>query len=213
MNLQAHDSVRMRDSGSTNRQHAAVASALAGVGWIVLDDWLPPHEWQALAQACRGHAVAGGLEPAAIGRGAAHHFAPLLRGDRTRWLDAVDAADARVLARLDALGAHLNRTLFLGLRRVEAHYALYPPGARYARHRDRFRDDDARVLSAVCYLNADWSADCGGALRMYPPDGTAPHDVLPIGGRLVIFRADTIEHEVLPAHRDRLSIAAWLRRD
>lgn len=192
---------------------AGIAQALSNGGWTTIDDWLPPAHRARLAAACRDHAAAGRLEPAAVGHGAARLYDPALRGDRTRWLEPGDPIDLLAMAPLQALAAALNRELFLGLRRVEAHYALYPPGARYARHRDRFRDDDARVLSAVCYLNADWSAHDGGALRVYPPDGAAPHDVLPIGGRLVVFRADTIEHEVLPAHRDRLSIAAWLRRD
>ena len=93
---------------------------------------------------------------------------------------------------------------------VEAHYAIYPPGTRYGRHRDRFRDDDARVLSCVLYLNDAWTHDDGGALRLYDGDGAI--DVLPEGGRLVAFLSADFEHEVLPARRERLSIAGWFRR-
>ena len=95
---------------------------------------------------------------------------------------------------------------------VEAHFAHYPPGARYVRHRDRFRDDDHRVVSLVVYLNADWDAPRnGGELRLYDTAGNA-HDVAPLGGRAACFLSADIEHEVLPATRDRLSVAAWLRR-
>lgn len=190
-----------------------IAAALAADGWCVVEDWLPRAAWRALADACRGHAAAGTLAPAAIGRGTARHHDPAVRGDQTRWLQADDPADTPALDALDALRGALNRALFLGMRRTEAHYARYPPGTGYVRHRDRFRDDDARVVSLVLYLNDGWSDADGGALRIHGPRDGTPHDVLPIGGRLAVFRAADVEHEVLPARRERLSIAAWLRCD
>ncbi|HET7844096.1 MAG TPA: 2OG-Fe(II) oxygenase, partial [Xanthomonadales bacterium] len=150
------------------------------------------------------------LAPAAVGRTRTHD--PSLRGDATRWLEAgaSEAQDA-LLARLDALRTALNGAAYLGLADVEAHFALYPPGARYARHRDRFRDDDRRTVSLVCYLNEDWDPGRdGGALRLYDAGDTA-HDVAPLGGRAVVFLSE-LEHEVLPATRDRFSVAAWLLR-
>ena len=95
------------------------------------------------------------------------------------------------------------------LAEVEAHYARYAPGTGYARHSDRFRDSDSRVLSLVSYLNEDWQIEQGGALRLYLPQGTV--DVMPQSGTSICFLSE-IEHEVLPATRERLSIAAWLRR-
>ena len=108
----------------------------------------------------------------------------------------------------------LNRRLLLGMIELEAHYALYPPGAAYARHRDRFRDDDARVLSTVLYLNADWREEDGGALRLYlGGDAKNPHlDIYPNAGTLVLFLSAEFDHEVLPATRERLSVAGWFRR-
>jgi len=90
------------------------------------------------------------------------------------------------------------------------HYALYPPGAGYARHRDRFRDDDARVLSCVLYLNHGWTSDDGGALRLYVDDRAI--DVMPQAGTFVAFLAADFDHEVLPARRERASLTGWLRR-
>src|SRR4249919_1976014 len=97
------------------------------------------------------------LLPAATGRGDCKHTGRQ-RGDSTLWLDDAACGDAsrRFLAGLEDLRRQLTGRLMLGINEVEAHYALYPPGAGYARHRDRFRDDDARVLSLVCYLNNDW---------------------------------------------------------
>lgn len=151
------------------------------------------------------------LAPAGTGRAAAHALRPQLRGDRTLWLDdpRCGAPASAYLHALDALRLNLNRRLFLGLREVEAHYACYPPGTGYARHRDRFRDSDLRMVSLVSYLNADWDEADGGALRLHTAGGAV--DVAPAGGSSVCFLSE-FEHEVLPATRERLSIAAWFRR-
>ena len=100
----------------------------------------------------------------------------------------------------------------LGLVECEAHYAVYPPGAGYARHLDRLRDSDARVVSAVFYLNEDWHDADGGALRLYLADG-AGRDVLPARRRRWCCSCPAeFEHEVLPATRERMSIACWMRQ-
>ena len=115
-----------------------------------------------------------------------------------------------MLAFADQLRPALNRRLLLGLQSFEAHYALYPPGAGYLRHRDRFRDDDARVLSFVGYLNPQWPMDAGGELRLFVDDRIV--DVVPRLGRCVLFLSADIEHEVRPARQPRYSIAGWFRR-
>jgi len=150
------------------------------------------------------------FQPASVGRGAGLGRHAAVRGDATLWLDdaRTGAAAADYLAALDAMCAALNRRLFQGLDHVEAHYAAYPVGARYTRHRDRFRDDDARVVSIVTYLNPDWGDDDGGALRLVLDAGEV--DVAPTSGS-VCFLSE-LEHEVLPSTHARYSIAAWLRR-
>ena len=154
--------------------------------------------------------ASGALSPASVGRGTGRGLHGDIRGDATLWLDDPRAggAAAAFLAELDALRAALNRRLFLGIDEVEAHYAAYPTGAFYARHRDRFRDSDARVVSVVTYLNPDWSATDGGALRIALD--TVDIDVKPDTGSIVFL--SELEHEVLPATRERFSIAAWMRR-
>jgi SM-20-related protein len=116
------------------------------------------------------------------------------------------------LERLDTLRVALNRRLFLGLGEVEAHYAAYPPGGGYARHRDRFRDSDARVVSLVTYLNEDWNADDGGALRLYFDEEGCDAGVEVAPSRGSVCFLSELEHEVLPARCERMSIAAWFRR-
>jgi SM-20-related protein len=156
-------------------------------------------------------ASAGELRPAATGREIERKLGTL-RGDDTLWLDnpACGTAAGDFLCVLDTLRIDLNRRLMLGMESIEAHYALYPTGAGYLRHRDRFRNNDSRVLSLVCYLNPDWPEDAGGALRLHLPNGVI--DIAPRLGTTVLFLSDEIEHEVLPATRPRLSIAAWFLR-
>lgn len=189
----------------------ALAAALADRDWCLLPDVVPSGLARRLHEEAVGHAAAGRLRAAATGRGDGRLQAGL-RGDATLWLDdpACGPAAAALLAALDALRAPLNARLMLGLAEVEAHFAHYPPGAAYARHRDRFRDDDARVLSLVLYLNPDWPADAGGELRLHLPGG--PVDVAPVMGCAVAFLSEAVEHEVRPATRPRFSVAAWFRR-
>ena len=65
------------------------------------------------------------------------------------------------------------------------------------------------MVTLVSYLNEDWREDDGGCLRLWLEDGTET-TLLPAGGS-VCFLSE-LEHEVLPAQRERFSIAAWFRR-
>ena len=156
---------------------------------------------------------AGLFSQAAIGRGSACVARADIRGDRICWLDPAtcDPAERSLFARLDALRLAANGALQLGLFDFEGHYAIYPAGRGYARHVDRFRDEDSRVLSIVVYLNEEWHAEEGGALRLHRPRGKTL-DVAPRSGTLAAFLSDRVAHEVIPATRPRLSIAGWFRR-
>jgi SM-20-related protein len=151
------------------------------------------------------------LRAAEVGRGEMRALHTSIRGDATLWLDDLRCGDAAraYLHDLGTLRAELNERLFLGLTEVEAHYAVYPPASGYARHRDRFRDNDARVLSLVSYLNDGWRQADGGALRVHCDGGDV--DVAPNGGDSVCFLSE-LEHQVMPAGRERLSIAGWMTR-
>ena len=191
---------------------AHVAAELERHGFALVDAFLHESTVAALAAQCRELHACARLQPAAIGRGEGRHVDIALRGDHTHWFDpaALSAAQSEYWSRMDMLRRGLNRSLLLGLHELEAHFALYPAGARYARHRDRFRDDDTRVLSTVLYLNPDWRERDGGALRLYCD--TVHRDIYPEAGRLVAFLSADFEHEVLPARRERISIAGWQRR-
>ena len=192
--------------------HQPTLDDLATHGWSQQNLFLPEDLTIALASECRALAAAGALGLAAVGGGAAPVLRPELRGDRTQWLEAgqSDACD-RYQGIMETLRLALNRAFYLGLDNYESHFAMYAPGARYRPHVDRFHDDDLRTVSAVIYLNEDWLPGQGGALRLHP-QGAAACDIAPLGSRLVLFLSADMLHEVLPASRERLSLAGWFRR-
>jgi SM-20-related protein len=112
------------------------------------------------------------------------------------------------LNKLKQLIASVNQNLFLSLKDCEVHQTIYPIGSFYRRHLDQFKKDDHRKLSVICYLNKNWKTSDGGELRLHL-DNLAK-DILPVAGRMVCFRSDLLEHEVLPATRERLSLTGWL---
>ncbi len=181
-------------------------------GWSHQRDFLSPELTQALAEQCRASAAAGNLVAAGVGRGAEQAVRQGIRGDHIQWLEAGQSvATDQFLQVIEQLRSRLNQELYLGLAEVECHFALYPPGAFYQKHVDRFHDDDHRVVSMVIYLNQDWLPEHGGALRLYP-DGEPTRDILPLGASLVLFLSAALPHEVLAATRERLSLTGWFRR-
>ena len=192
---------------------ARLCDGIADDGYAVVHNFLPAPVVAALALEARRRDAAGEFCAARVDRGARRSQRSDIRGDRMLWLDERSPASAEVplWQAIEALRAALNQTLYLGLFSFEGHYALYPPGTSYGRHRDQFSDDDARRLSCVWYLNDGWLPEHGGALRLYVADGDV-HELLPLGGTLACFLADRFEHEVLSASRERLAVTGWFRR-
>jgi len=190
-----------------------IANAIALEGLAVTPGFISPARVAELAAECRRRDAEAAFSAARIGKHQGRRERADIRGDRISWIDDGEPRPAEVpLQReLEALRVELNRSLFLGLFDLEMHYAIYPSGAGYKRHRDRFAGDasDARILSCVLYLNESWSDGDGGMLRIHREESVL--DVLPTGGTLVCFLADRFEHEVLPARRERLSLTGWFR--
>lgn len=192
---------------------AAIAASIAATGFSVVRDFVAPRDVAGLRARLDTLDAAGRLQPAGIGRGEQRVTRADIRGDRIDWLDpnAPHASELALWRTLEALRCACNETLQLGLFECEAHYAAYPSGSGYTRHVDRFRDDDARVLSFILYLNAGWTDDDGGVLLL--DTGRAqPMEIAPHGGTFVAFLADRFPHEVRPARRLRRSLAGWFRR-
>lgn len=191
---------------------SSIIDDLAERGWSLQRSFLSSDVTHELADECRRREAEGALAPAGVGRGEAQAVREGIRGDQIQWLEAGQSAVCDdYLQLMDELRQALNRELFLGLEEFECHFAFYPPGAFYQTHLDRFRDDDSRCVTAVLYLNPDWQAEHGGALRMHFADG-AQSDIPPLAGNLVVFLSGEFPHEVLETQVDRLSLTGWFRR-
>lgn len=187
----------------------AIADGLAEHGYAVTDQFLSQPEVDEILKA-GDFQTSGDFKKAGIGSKQSLQIQEAIRGDYIKWLDKTGSPEAVqvYLKRLEELIQYLNQALFLSLKDFEVHMTVYPEGSFYKRHLDQFKKDDHRKLSVILYLNTDWSEEQGGQLRMYLSGHTK--DFLPVAGRLVIFRSDEIEHEVLPATRERLSITGWI---
>lgn len=180
-------------------------------GFAIITDAVEPELLEAL-RARIDDMDRADFERAGIGRATDQMQNDFVRRDEIHWLERNEPTEAAWLAWVDALREHLNSRLFLGLFSYEAHFARYAPGAFYKRHVDAFRGEANRVLSTVLYLNEGWQHADGGHLVLYPEHGAAPlAKVTPAMGTLVVFLSEEFPHEVLPAARNRFSIAGWCR--
>ncbi|MFN7258540.1 MAG: 2OG-Fe(II) oxygenase [Cyclobacteriaceae bacterium] len=187
-----------------------LADQIAENGFAVIDDFLSNEEIDSIL-ALQG--FKNGLlqfKKAGIGKNQDKQINEAIRGDYIQWIDPNNAEPPLLtyLGKLKQMIAFVNQSLFLSLKDCEVHQTIYPIGSFYKRHLDQFKKDDHRKLSVICYLNKDWKEADGGQLRMFI--GHESKDVLPVAGRLVCFRSDLLEHEVLPATRERLSLTGWL---
>ena len=120
---------------------------------------------------------------------------------------------SRVLDSMDGLVQALREAPTAGrcsnlADRSDAMLAVYPEtGARFQRHVDNTAGDGRR-LTCVCYMNDSWHPEDGGELCLHPP-GSSAASVAPLAGRIVLFHADTLPHEVLPSRRHRYSLNVW----
>jgi SM-20-related protein len=188
----------------------SMADQLAEQSYAVADHFLSEAEVDAIIAPEIFEHPASAFRKAGVGARQDRQVNEGIRGDYIQWLDENTAPRplALYLARIRELVDYLNQTLFLSLKDIEIHKTIYPPGSFYKRHLDQFRTDDHRRLSLICYLNRDWKEEHGGQLRIYQQEAVV--DILPCAGRLVCFRSDRLEHEVLPATRPRLSLTGWL---
>lgn len=188
----------------------AIADDLAEQGFAIVDNFLDRKETEQLVQLDEFQNGLLHMRKAGVGQQSDFRINESIRGDYIRWIDKTSTVPPLKLYidRLNGMMKFINRSLFLSLKDIELHMTVYPAGAYYKRHLDQFKPGDHRKLSVIFYLNKDWTDDLGGQLRMYLKNGA--RDVLPVAGRLVCFRSDVIEHEVLPSKKERLSITGWM---
>lgn len=131
-----------------------------------------------------------------------------VRGDFIYWLnESRDTTFINFFNRIKEITYLLNRYCYLSISGNEFHLALYPKGAFYTKHIDQFKDRKNRLISIIFYLNENWKPGDGGELKIYKEQEII---VPPIYNRLVMFKSDSIEHEVLVTNVNRKSITGWL---
>lgn len=195
---------------------ARILQDIEADGFSIFPGFLDIGETAVLASEAAAHRDNGEFHAAGVGRGTRKARHAEIRSDHVRWIERDDAtpATARYLDWVEELRSALNRSFFLSLVEFECHFAVFPAGAFYKPHLDRFRDDGRRMVTVILYLNTDWKAGDGGLLRLYhgTEESDPSTDVEPQGGTLVAFDSARFLHEVLPARRERVSLTGWLCR-
>lgn len=188
---------------------------LAHDDWMKLPQFLNEAEVRALQDYWEENATRA--RPARISANTTLN--PEIRGDRILWIEpGQDQGVDALIEKLEDLRLRLGEALLLSLHDFEAHLAGYPPGALYQAHIDQPRKqgqiEGRRLISMVIYLNSNWQPSDGGELILWADAERTKitAQIQPRAGDAVLFRSDTVLHEVKQAHAHRLSIACWFRR-
>lgn len=182
---------------------------LADQEYVIMDSFLPEELLEAVLRILHEQQTLQTWQPAKVGNAQQEERVSEIRSDFTYWLDRERDTGARPF--FDLVGElmdQLAQQLFLSLRGFEFHLAKYPKGGFYKPHLDQFDSRSNRMISLVIYLNDRWQVGDGGELCIH---GTGePLRVAPLMNRAVLFRSDTVLHEVLPAQAVRYSLTGWL---
>lgn len=194
----------------------ALLEGLRDKGWFASPQLFPQNIAYSLREQLLIHQKNQTLKPAEIGRGAQKQARPDVRGDSILWIDFSHPTplEKSFAEWLESFKSFLNENLHLGLRSQELHYAAYPPGTGYQKHKDCFEKTDDRVLSFVLYLNEDWSPDFGGEIVIYNEQNPDQKDaeIHPVFPQCVVFLSANISHEVLFTKQVRISVTGWLKK-
>lgn len=188
----------------------SIFDQLAQRGFAVVDRAFSDKTYKGLVAYLDRQIEKDQLRQAGIGSLSQFEVNKQIRGDEIQWLKRGETNSAIVdfYRFADDLIRELNRELFISLSDGEFHFAHYPPGTFYHRHLDQFKGRNNRQISLVLYMNDNWKSGDGGELKIFSEDGDEIID--PIGNRMVLFRSDTIEHEVLETVVSRKSLTGWL---
>jgi len=193
-----------------NAQDLSWIDKLAENDFIVIDNFLAKTELDQIQALFQELIDKDDLKKAGIGS-FDHQIVNEVRGDFIHWID--EKEDHKLdffFERTNELVELLNRYCYLGIKSQEFHFALYPSGSYYEKHLDQFHEQKNRMISVIFYLNENWQNTDGGELKIYQSTGDIA--IAPIANRLVLFKSDVIEHEVLVTKVPRKSITGWLLR-
>jgi SM-20-related protein len=194
----------------TEDKWANWVDTLANDDLLVIDDFLPRELFLKLRTYLHDRLAEDDFRKAGIGALNEFQIKEAIRGDFVFWLDQLrDQELSEFFLLLDDIKSIFNRLCYLSLSGYEFHLAHYPKGSYYKRHMDQFRERNNRMITIIIYLNEAWTKGDGGELKVYNVDGDSSL-LEPIGNRCVIFRSDTLEHEVLLTNKSRYSLTGWM---
>ncbi|SIN83336.1 2OG-Fe(II) oxygenase [Algoriphagus halophilus] len=193
-----------------------IASEIYDKSYAIIDDFISEELRVSLLKEQSELLEAGKFRIAAVGKGEKKQVRTEIRNDQVLWIDSdnLNKFERQYWSKVEEIRKAINQRCYLGLKSFEAHFARYPIGSFYVRHMDQFQQVLYRLVTVIIYLNDSWEEEDEGTLRMYLPqeDGSEKIlDVLPKGGRLVVFMSGEIPHEVMPTKKERISITGWLR--
>ena len=195
-----------------NLQQETIINDLSRNGYAICDAFLSAKTISSLASKAKKRYLSGAMTFAKTGQKAKNTS---IRGDSIFWLDENSHKPSvqAYFVKMHLLKNALNLHLFMNVQELETHLAVYPIGSVYEKHLDQFSQGEgvqARQLSSILYLNNHWLMADGGALRLHLNESEYL-DIAPTAGKLVLFLSSQFWHEVLPATRDRISLAGWFR--
>lgn len=199
-----------------------VCSELNSHGYCVLNQFLPPNTAKEILREVKNLDESGSFKDGQLSGGLTaseddeKYTEKRIRGDKITWIEGNEPGVGYIkelMQKMDCLVLQCNGTSRkLGgydiQGRTKAMVAIYPgQQTGYIRHIDN-PDQDGRCLTAICYLNENWSESDGGKLRIYK--GTNHIDIEPVFNRVLLFWSDKRNpHEVLPADFRRYAVTVW----
>lgn len=182
---------------------------LAEDDYVVVDDFLPDELYDQIMTFFSDAEKSDRLKKAGIGSSGEFQIKSSVRGDFIYWLDEERDQELQDFFELkNELIEKLRRFCFLSLSGSEFHIAKYPEGSHYDRHLDQFNERSNRQITVLIYLNKNWKKGDGGELVIYQDEKEIL--VEPVAKRLLLFKSDVIEHEVLKTNVPRYSLTGWL---
>ena len=188
---------------------------LAEHDYVVIDDFISKDLFRSVMKYFREMENQDKLQKAGIGSSGEFQIKSAVRGDFIHWLKREQDTELSSLFELmDEISQNLRRYCYLSLTDSEFHIAKYPAGSHYNRHLDQFQERSNRQITVLIYLNENWKPGDGGELKIYRDGAEGVTEILiePIARRLLLFKSDVVEHEVLTTNVPRYSFTGWLLR-
>lgn len=200
-----------RDGKKSDEVWSGWMDELAERDFVIVDDFISDELYRTIMQFFHKMENEEKLQKAGIGSSGEFRITSAIRGDFIYWLDrSRDTEMAPFFGLMDELNYNLRRYCYLSLSDSEFHIAKYPAGTHYNKHLDQFQERSNRQITVLIYLNENWKQGDGGELKIYRDEGNII--IEPIAKRLLLFKSDCVEHEVLTTHVPRYSLTGWLLR-